>query len=65
VEVDKRLFRPKDVAYLLGDSAKVRRVLGWAPRYDFDALVSEMVNADRALLREKLHKAQEPWMMVG
>ena len=65
IEVDKRLFRPKDVAYLLGDSAKAHQVLGWAPRYDFDALVSEMVNADRALLREKLHKAQEPWMMAG
>ena len=65
VEVDKCLFRPKDVAYLLGDSAKARRALGWVPRYDFDALVSEMVNADRALLREKLHKAQEPWMMAG
>lgn len=53
VSVDAGLYRPKDVNYLLGDSSKARRELGWAPRLKFDGLVSEMVNADRALLRGK------------
>lgn len=53
VAVDPALYRPKEVNYLLGDAAKARRLLGWAPRTTFDALISEMVNADRALLRQK------------
>ncbi len=50
VSVDAALFRPKDVNYRLGDAAKARSRLGWAPRMYFDALVSEMVNAERGRL---------------
>jgi GDPmannose 4,6-dehydratase len=47
VHIDAALFRPKEVNHLLGDAAKARRILGWTPEISFDALVSEMVNADR------------------
>ncbi|MCD8563187.1 MAG: GDP-mannose 4,6-dehydratase [Alphaproteobacteria bacterium] len=53
VEVDPSLYRPKEVNYLLGDAAKARFQLGWKPRTTFETLVSQMVNADRALLRSK------------
>lgn len=53
VNVDQALFRPKDVHYLLGDASKAKRELGWAPTVDLDMLVSEMINTDRAALREK------------
>lgn len=52
VRVDEALFRPKEVNYLLGDATKARRDLGWKPQFYFETLVSEMVNADRALIRE-------------
>ena len=57
VSVDPDLFRPKDVNYLLGDAAKARRELGWKPRMYFDALVSEMVNAERG----RLWQESETW----
>jgi GDPmannose 4,6-dehydratase len=49
VAVDSALFRPKEVHYLLGDAAKARRELGWAPRVSFEELVAEMVNAEREM----------------
>ncbi len=53
VQVDPALLRPKDVNDLLGDSGKAKRVLGWSAQTYFDDLVSEMVNADRVLLRDQ------------
>lgn len=50
IAIDPALYRPKEVDYLLGDAEKAREMLGWQPRIDFEELVAEMVNADRALL---------------
>lgn len=61
VEVDPQFFRPSEVDYLLGDAQKAQDLLGWKPRTHFDALVSEMVNADRALLRN----GDVAWQMIG
>jgi GDPmannose 4,6-dehydratase len=53
IEIDPRHFRPNEVDFLLGDSSKARTRLGWAHTTAFDALVSEMVDADlRAVMRE-------------
>lgn len=46
VRTDERYYRPAEVDLLVGDSSKARRVLGWAPRYSFSAMVREMVEAD-------------------
>jgi len=48
VEVDKSYFRPTEVDRLLGDASKARREIGWTPRYDIEALIREMVDADLA-----------------
>ncbi len=54
VVVDKRLFRPAEVDYLLGDAKKGREVLGWRPTVSFKELVEMMVDADMELVaREK------------
>jgi GDPmannose 4,6-dehydratase len=53
VDVDPQFFRPLELNFLLGDCSKARDVLGWMPEIGFDALVAQMVNADRAVLREK------------
>ena len=49
VRVDPRYFRPTEVDTLLGDATKARSRLGWTPEIGFDALVREMVSADREL----------------
>jgi GDPmannose 4,6-dehydratase len=46
VVVDDRYLRPADVATLVGDAAKARRVLGWGPTVSFTELVAMMVEAD-------------------
>jgi GDPmannose 4,6-dehydratase len=38
LEIDQLYFRPAEVDLLIGDSAKARRVLGWAPRIKFSEL---------------------------
>lgn len=57
VRVDPRYFRPTEVDSLLGDAAKVRKKLGWAPKIGFEDLVAEMVQEDlRAAERDELVK---------
>jgi GDPmannose 4,6-dehydratase len=61
VSVDAALLRPKEVHHLLGDAGKAKRVLGWSPEVGFDALVSEMVNAERGILQSEGGK----WRKAG
>ena len=49
VAIDPLYFRPTEVDELVGDATKARRVLGWRSETTFQALVSEMVNADLLL----------------
>ncbi len=53
VKVDPVYYRPAEVESLVGDAAKARRKLGWAPRSSFDDLVAEMTQADLALARRE------------
>jgi GDPmannose 4,6-dehydratase len=46
VRIDERFVRPAEVDILVGDASYARRRLGWAPRFSFRELVSEMVRAD-------------------
>src|SRR5437016_14019745 len=46
VKLHPRFGRPADVDTLQADPAKAKRELGWAPRVDFRALVTLMVDAD-------------------
>ena len=45
VRVDKRLFRPTEVDYLLGDPTKAQQELGWVPKVTLGGLVKMMVDA--------------------
>jgi GDPmannose 4,6-dehydratase len=60
VEVDPRYFRPTEVDLLIGDPSKARTKLGWQHKVSFDALVSEMVDADRELARREMMSAIAP-----
>jgi len=39
-------FRPNEVPYLCGDATKARVVLGWEPKYTFETLLHEMIDAE-------------------
>ncbi|GAA3926462.1 GDP-mannose 4,6-dehydratase [Hymenobacter algoricola] len=51
VAVDPAYFRPTEVELLIGDPSRAKAELGWAPRHDLPALVSDMVQADVLLFR--------------
>jgi GDPmannose 4,6-dehydratase len=53
VAVDANYFRPTEVDLLLGDATKAKMKLGWEPKYDLPALVSEMVQADLNLFEKQ------------
>ena len=50
VRQDPKLYRPADVAQLVGSSQKIRETLGWKPRGTFEQLVREMVEAELAAI---------------
>ena len=62
VKIDPKYFRPTEVELLIGDPTKAKTQLGWAPKYDLDALIKEMVASDLEVfkrdhyLREGGHK---------
>jgi GDPmannose 4,6-dehydratase len=46
VETDPKYYRPTEVDFLLGDSSKARKILGWEPKVGFEELVRTMVEHD-------------------
>jgi len=46
VTVDKNYYRPTEVELLIGNPAKAKEKLGWAPQIKFEELVKIMVQAD-------------------
>eukprot|EP01114_Cavostelium_apophysatum_P011391 TRINITY_DN25630_c0_g1_i1.p1 TRINITY_DN25630_c0_g1~~TRINITY_DN25630_c0_g1_i1.p1 ORF type:complete len:357 (+),score=96.51 TRINITY_DN25630_c0_g1_i1:92-1162(+) len=46
VKVDPRYFRPTEVEFLLGNSAKAEKTFGWKCEIPFETLVREMVESD-------------------
>ena len=52
VKVDPNYFRPTEVDLLIGDPTKSNNKLGWKPKYNLSALVSEMVLSDLHLMKK-------------
>lgn len=50
VRSDPEMYRPSEPFPLVGDSAKARATLGWAPQLQFKQLIECMVDHDLALL---------------
>ena len=44
IEISKKLFRPLDVVYLLGDSSKAKKNLKWKPSKNINPLINDMVD---------------------
>lgn len=54
VKIDERLFRPHEVPYLLGDSSKAKKKLGWTPKVSFEELANMMYLEDYKLISSTL-----------
>jgi len=52
VKVDSKYFRPTEVDLLIGDASKAKEKLGWSPKYDLQALVSDMVQSDLHMVKK-------------
>ena len=58
-KIDPAYFRPTEVDYLLGDSSKAQKELGWKVKTSFKSLVKMMVEHDLQLAKnEKLIQEQ-------
>ena len=64
VRVDPRYFRPTEVDTLLGDCSKAKCKLGWAPEISFEALVSEMAEADLEIAKRDSHMQQHGFKVL-
>jgi GDPmannose 4,6-dehydratase len=53
VTIDPALTRPAEVDALVGNAAKARATLGWAPTVSFRELIEMMVDADLATLQRR------------
>ena len=62
VALDDAYRRPTEVDLLLGDPAKAITKLGWKHRTTFQQLVTEMVEADRTILRTTGARRHEPFL---
>jgi GDPmannose 4,6-dehydratase len=53
IKIDKQYFRPTEVNYLRGESAKARRLLNWCPNFNLNNLIDEMLNFEKNKINEK------------
>ncbi len=53
IKIDKEFYRPSDVETLLGNCKKAKKELKWKPKYDFKALVKDMVQADLEFVKKE------------
>lgn len=58
VRVDERLYRPAEVDLLVGDPTRARTILGWRPKYTFEQMIAEMVQADLDALAESTNRSE-------
>ena len=53
VKIDPRYYRPTDVDELMGDASYAKKILNWAPKYNIDMIIKEMIEYDLKLLKLK------------
>jgi GDPmannose 4,6-dehydratase len=52
VKIDPKYYRPTEVELLIGDATKAREKLGWIPKYNLQALVTDMALSDLDLVKK-------------
>jgi len=43
VKQDEKFYRPEELNDLKGDSTKLRKIIGWKPKYTFETMLDEMI----------------------
>lgn len=51
LSIDNKYFRPLEVPFLQPDASKIKRELGWSPKYSLDMLIDEMIEHDLKLAK--------------
>jgi GDP-4-dehydro-6-deoxy-D-mannose reductase len=54
IEHDPTRLRPSDLPRIIGNSARLRQKLGWAPAYSFDDTLATVLDNCRALVRSQV-----------
>ena len=54
IEIDPIYFRPAEVDILVGDTTKIKNILGWKPKINFKQLVKMMAEADYAGVQKEV-----------
>lgn len=65
VAVDSRYFRPTEVDLLIGDPTKAYEKLNWKPKYNLEALVSDMMQSDLKLMKKNKFLADNDYPILG
>ena len=55
IKIDKKYFRPNEVDYLKGDSAKAFKKLNFKPKFSFKDLVKDMIVSDLKIAKKEIH----------
>jgi len=45
VRVDPKYMRAEELEFLMGDSSKIRKTLGWKPEYTFEMMLDSMIDS--------------------
>ena len=43
VKVDGKYIRPEELGHLKGDCSKIKNLLDWSPKYNFETMMNEMI----------------------
>lgn len=54
VKIDPAQIRPCEVQELCGDSSKLRKNLGWEPKYNLNMIIDEMIAYDMKLAEQEM-----------
>ena len=53
IKIDKKYFRPLEIDYLKGDSAKAFKQLNFKPQFTLDGLIQDMLHGDLIIARNE------------
>ncbi len=54
IKIDKQLFRPSEINYILGNPSKAKKILKWSPKTDLDDLIKIMCDTELKNYDEEL-----------
>jgi len=43
IEINEKHLRPEELRDLKGDASKIKKELGWSPKYTFEGMLDEMI----------------------